>query len=243
MHSRDRIDRHVSVPAVRDPAPCARGSQARATGATGLTQSDEMMYIISKDATMRYPAEHKQQTRQRIVRAAARRFRSRGTEGATIGTLMRDLRLTHGGFYKHFGNKEQLFLEAFEQGLAEASKALEAVQHAPPNGQAKALIEGYLDAEHAGDVAGGCPVAALTPEIARRPAKTRNEFLRILTKHIGNVAKYLPGETAEERERKARVLLSGMGGTLNMARVIVDDQQRRRFLDDAQKFYFEAIRR
>jgi AcrR family transcriptional regulator len=55
---------------------------------------------------------------------------------------MRGLRLTHGGFYKHFGNKEQLFLEAFEQGLTEvSSKALEAVQNAPPNGQAKALIE------------------------------------------------------------------------------------------------------
>jgi len=38
-------------------------------------------------------------------------------------------------------------------------------------------------------------------------------------------------------------LLSGMAGTLNMARVIVDDEQRRRFLDDATKFYLEAIRR
>ena len=244
MHSRDRIDRHVGVAAVRDPAASPRGSQVRATGATGLTQPNEMMYIISKDGTMRYPAEHKQQTRQRIVRAAARRFRSRGAEGATIGTLMRGLRLTHGGFYKHFGNKEQLFLEAFEQSLTEvSSKAFEAVQNAPPNGQAKALIEGYLDAEHAGDVAGGCPVAALAPEIARRPPKARNEFLRVLTKHIGTLAKYLPGGTAEERERKARVLLSGMAGTLNMARVIVDDEQRRRFLDDATKFYLEAIRR
>jgi hypothetical protein len=33
-----------------------------------------------------------------------------------------------------------------------------------------------------------------------------------------------------------------MAGTLTMARVIVDDQQRRRFLDDAKKFYFDAVR-
>jgi hypothetical protein len=63
----------------------------------------------------------------------------------------------------------------------------------------------------------------------------------VLTKHIGKVAKHLPGGTAEERERKAGVLLSGMAGTLNMARVIVDDQQRRRFLDDAKKFYLELL--
>ena len=191
---------------------------------------------------MRYPAEHKQQTRQRIVLAAARRFRSRGTQGATIGNLMRDLRLTHGGFYRHFGSKEQLFLEAFEQGLKElSSKALEAMRRAPRGSEVKALIDRYLATGHARDVAGGCPVAALTTEIARRPPKDRNEFLRVLIKHIREVAKYLPGATDEERERKARVLFSGMAGTLNVARLIVDDQQRRRFLDDAKKFYLEAI--
>jgi TetR/AcrR family transcriptional repressor of nem operon len=156
---------------------------------------------------------------------------------------MRDLRLTHGGFYRHFGSKEQLFLESFEHGVRElSSKSLKAVQNAPRGGEVKALIDSYLDAEHAGDVAGGCPLAALATEIARRPPKTRNEFLRVLIKHTREVAKYLPGATVEEREQKARVLFSGMAGTLNLARVIVDDQQRRRFLDDAKKFYFDAIR-
>src|SRR5260370_1187462 len=65
-----------------------------------------MIYIIPQGPIMRYPAQHKQQMRQRIVRAALRRFRSRGTEGASIGTLMRALRLTHGGFYRHFRSKE-----------------------------------------------------------------------------------------------------------------------------------------
>ena len=192
---------------------------------------------------MRYPAKHKEHTRERIVRSAARRFRSRGTEGATIGNLMRDLRLTHGGFYRHFGSKEQLFIAAFEQSLKElAGKALSAIQHAPRGGELKALIDAYFATEHADDVAGGCPVAALATEIARRPPKARADFLRVLINHIALVAKYIPGATEEERGRKARVLFSGMTGTLNMARVIVDDRQRRLFLDDAKKFYFEAVR-
>jgi TetR/AcrR family transcriptional regulator, transcriptional repressor for nem operon len=193
---------------------------------------------------MRYPAQHKEHTRKRIVRAAARRFRSRGTEGATIGTLMRDLRLTHGGFYRHFGNKEQLFIEAFDQSLEEvATKARSAIQHAPRGNELKALIDGYLAIEHSRDVAGGCPVAALATEIARRPPKVRAEFIRVLINHIAVIAKYIPGTTEEERERKARVLLSSMAGTLTMARVIVDDQERRQFLDDAKRFYFDAVRR
>src|SRR5260370_12340041 len=209
----------------------------------GLTKPNEMIYIIPKGQAMRYAAEHKQQTRQRIVRAAARRFRSRGAEGATIGSLMRDLRLTHGGFYRHFGSKEQLFIEAFEQSLQElAGKALSTIQHAPRGGELKALIDHYLAIEHSDDVAGGCPVAALATEIARRPPKARADFLRVLINHIARAAKYIPGATEEERERKARVLLSSMAGTLTMARVIVDDQERRRFLDDAKRFYFETVR-
>lgn len=207
-----------------------------------LDKADEMMYIIPRVSTMRYPAEHKQQTRQRIVRAAGRRFRSRGAEGATIDNLMRELRLTHGGFYRHFGSKEELFAEAFEQSLKEhAGRVRSAIEQAPRGGELKALIDRYLDIKHSDDIADGCPVAALATEIARRPPKARAVFLRILRRHMARVVKYIPGATEEERERKARVLFSGMAGTLNLARVIVDDEQRRRFLDDAKKFYLEAV--
>jgi hypothetical protein len=67
--------------------------------------------------------------------------------------------------------------------------------------------------------------------------------LRALENHIAEVAEFMPGTTEQERERKAQVLFSGMAGTLNVARVIVDEQQRRQFLEDAKKFYFEAVRR
>src|SRR5258708_34728241 len=101
----------------------------------GLTAEHKMIYIIPEGPIMRYPAQHKQQTRQRIVRAALRRFRSRGTEGASIGTLMRDLRLTHGGLYRHFRRKEDLFVAAFEQGLKQlAHNPGASVKPAPKGG-------------------------------------------------------------------------------------------------------------
>src|SRR5512143_1406181 len=119
---------------------------------------------------MRYPAEHKQETRERIIRAAARRFRSHGSQGAVIGDLMRDLRLTHGGFYRHFDSKEDLLVETFEQGLSDISRRLaSAIEKAPPGGELKALIDAYLDIEHCDNAGEGCPVAALASELARRP--------------------------------------------------------------------------
>src|SRR2546425_8562978 len=116
---------------------------------------------------MRYSATHKQETRQRIIRAAARHFRSRGSEGAAIGDLMRDLHLTHGGFYRHFDSKEDLLVKAFEQGHDEIqSRIVSAVESAPKGSEVKALIDAYLSIEHCDNPADGCPVAALATEFA-----------------------------------------------------------------------------
>jgi TetR/AcrR family transcriptional repressor of nem operon len=192
---------------------------------------------------MRYPADHKQQTRERIVRAAARRFRSGGSKGASIGDLMKDLHLTHGGFYRHFANKEDLFAEALQQG--HDKMIAPAIEKAPKGGELKALIDAYLDIEHCDNVAEGCPVAALATELARRPSNSqaRAAFERILSERTRGIAKYMPGATEEERVRKTRMLMSGMAGTLTVARVLTDKQRRMRFLNDAKKFYFDAVSR
>jgi len=104
----------------------------------------------------------------------------------------------------------------------------------------KALIDAYLGVEHCDDAAGGCPVAALASEVARRPRAARAAFQRILGHHIKLIAKYVPGETEDDRERKAVMLFSGMAGTLTVARVMTDDQRRQRMLDAAKEFYFDA---
>jgi TetR/AcrR family transcriptional repressor of nem operon len=191
---------------------------------------------------VRYSADHKQQTRERIVRAAARRFRSRGTEAAPIGDLMRDLRLTHGGFYRHFGSKEALVVEAFAQALKElGDRAIAALEQAPKGGEMQALIDTYLDLAHCRDVAGGCPVAALASEIARRPKTARGPFLQALRGHIRRMGQYMPGATADERRQKTIALFTGMAGTLTVARAFTDEQDRRWILDGAKRFYLAAV--
>jgi TetR/AcrR family transcriptional regulator, transcriptional repressor for nem operon len=193
---------------------------------------------------MRYPADHKQQTRERIVRAASRRFRSRGTEGAAIADLMRDLRLTHGGFYRHFGSKEGLVVEAFEAALKEwGDRAVAAIEKAPAGGELQALIDAYLDPRHCEDIAGGCPVAALASEIARRPKGSRGPFLQGLRAHIRRMERYMPGRAVEERRQKTIALFTGMAGTLTVARAFTDEQDRRAILDGAKKFYLAAVKR
>lgn len=47
---------------------------------------------------MRYPEDHKQKTRRRIVEEAARLFRQDGVGATGLQPLMKALGLTHGGF-------------------------------------------------------------------------------------------------------------------------------------------------
>lgn len=197
-----------------------------------------MTYIIS---SMRYPAEHKQETRERIVQAASRRFRRAGA-GVGIGQLMKTLKMTHGGFYRHFKSKDALLVAALTQGFDEMRARMSAgLATAAPGHELETIIETYLSDQHCADAAGGCPVAALASEIARQPRAVRVEFDRAIQQATSRIANYMTGDTEEERRRKAGILFSGMSGTLSVARAVADDDLRRRILSAGRRIYIEAF--
>ena len=190
---------------------------------------------------MRYSAEHKEQTHERIVQAAARRFRRAGA-GVGIGQLMKALKMTHGGFYRHFKSKDDLLVQALQKSFAEMRARMSAaVVSAKPGHELEAIIRTYLSDEHCADAGGGCPVAALAAEISRQPRAVREAFDRALEQGRGAAARFVEGATEEERRRKAGVLMSGMSGTLSVARAMADENVRRRFLEGARKTYIEAF--
>ena len=119
--------------------------------------------------------------------------------------------------------------------------AVAAVEKAPAGGEMQALIDAYLDPRHCEDIAGGCPVAALAAEIARRPKGSRGPFLQALRAHIRRMEQYMPGRAVEERRQKTIALFTGMAGTLTVARAFTDEQDRRAILDGAKKFYLAAV--
>ncbi len=190
---------------------------------------------------MRYPAEHKQETRERIVQTASRRFRRAGA-GVGIGQLMKTLKMTHGGFYRHFKSKDDLLVQALEKGFEEMRAKVRAmIAKAPPGHELEVIIETYLSDQHCADPAGGCPVAALASEIGRQPRAVRVAFDRAVQNVASTMARFMSGATEEERRRRAGVLFSGMSGTLAVARAVSDEQLRRTILSTARKIYIEAF--
>jgi len=190
---------------------------------------------------MRYPAEHKEETRERIVLAASRRFRRSGA-GVGIGALMKVLKLTHGGFYRHFRSKDELLSEALMKAFDEMRRRIQrAVEQVPPERKLRTLIETYLSDAHCADAAGGCPIAALGSEIARYPRAARAIMDRAIHEIASTAARLMPGNSEEERCQNALVLFSGMAGTLAVARAVEDEQLRQRILKAARKTYLQAF--
>ena len=72
---------------------------------------------------MPYTTRHKQDTRQRILESARRLFNSKGFAEVSIGEIMANAGLTHGGFYRHFNDKSELYAEAVQWFLCEATPA------------------------------------------------------------------------------------------------------------------------
>src|SRR5256714_12915317 len=86
------------------------------------------------------PISKKQQTRARILRAAARAIRRHGYEGVGVADVMNEAGLTHGGFYAHFASRDALLAAAAEQAGAESIESLaRAVAGAQPGEELVAL--------------------------------------------------------------------------------------------------------
>jgi TetR/AcrR family transcriptional regulator, transcriptional repressor for nem operon len=188
---------------------------------------------------MRYSPSRKEETRDRVLRAASRRFRRDGV-GVAIGDLMKALNLTHGGFYRHFKSKEALLAEALERAVAEGAARMARAAAEAPGRELETIISTYLSEGHCNDPGGGCALAALAPEVARESRAVREAMDRALLQHSGAMAMYMPGANEEQRRKNAIALFSGMAGSLGVARSLADAGLRRTVLESARRLYLEA---
>jgi AcrR family transcriptional regulator len=69
-------------------------------------------------------AERKDETRTRLLAAAATVFAERGIEGASVDAIAEEAGRTSGALYAHFGSKEGLLIELLESWRNEVSTAI-----------------------------------------------------------------------------------------------------------------------
>ena len=193
---------------------------------------------------MRYRPEHKAEIHQKIVNDASRRVRAEGLTGAAVSAVMRDAGLTHGGFYKHFGSKDELLLASLSGAFREMAEYLaHAAEESPPGTAWKRVVKAYLSPEHCDHPECGCPLAALAPELARADETMKVQILGELTKYKDRMLPFMPGRRAADKERNFGVIFSTMIGAISIARILPDPAARAKVLATAQEFLFRSFRR
>src|SRR5262245_31906728 len=120
---------------------------------------------------MRYDSEHKERTRQRVLTEAAAAIRAHGPDGIGVAGLMAKAGLTHGGFYAHFKSKDDLVAQAISHMFEESrQRFLTHTDHADPAVALSRYIDMYVSERHRDTPEHGCPLPALSGDLARMPA-------------------------------------------------------------------------
>jgi TetR/AcrR family transcriptional repressor of nem operon len=99
-----------------------------------------------------------EQTRRKIIEAAAPIFNKYGYEGSSLNDLMEATGLKKGGIYRHFSSKEELAAEAFDYTWEAAWNARLLHVDEKTNGieKLKQFIANFVDFRS--PIAGGCPI-------------------------------------------------------------------------------------
>lgn len=176
----------------------------------------------------RYTAEHKSETRKRILETAGRRFKRDGIDGSGIAAIMSDAQLTNGAFYAHFKSKEDLVANVLADQMLRWQATLGS---SPDRAELEAFVREYLSPQHRDHPETGCPSAALLDEIGRCDKATRRVYTQAMQDFVDMVASRLSPDDPSSARSDAIGLFTLLVATMQLARAVTD----RAFSDDILK--------
>jgi TetR/AcrR family transcriptional repressor of nem operon len=171
----------------------------------------------------RYGKEHKEATRQRIVKTAGRRLKKDGLDGSGVSALMADAGLTNGAFYAHFESKDDLVAATIADQLQGQQVLLRQLVD-EPDGFTR-FVQAYLSPGHRDDAEGGCPSGALLDELARSSPVIRRAYSAGILGVADELAALMAPGAPPAGRRKALGCIAILVGSLQLARAIDDPQE------------------
>lgn len=167
----------------------------------------------------------KAETQKSLLSAASRSFRSKGYAGVGVDGIARAAGATSGAFYSHLGSKDRAFLAALELGLDEVIETVPDYQRRYNSSWPEAFARYYLGSTHRRDLACGCAMTALSPDVVRSNDETRELYEHKMKTIAELIAKGLEGESDDERLIKAWAFLSILIGALTTSRAMASEDQ------------------
>ena len=175
-----------------------------------------------------------EQTRKKIVQAAAPIFNQRGYEGSSLNDLMEATGLQKGGIYRHFASKEELAAEAFDYTWEAAwnARLLHVDEKANGIDKLKQLIANFV--EHRSPIPGGCPILNTAIDADDGNPVLRARVAKALRSWVGRVQAFVE-QAQEQRDARPRVdpkavaalIVASLEGAFMMSRIQRNDEALR----------------
>ena len=164
----------------------------------------------------------KARNHERILELAAARVRAVGIEGVGVAALMKEAGLTHGGFYRHFGSREDMVAEVVEHAMESGRKALDRMTRTEGERHdvLAGLIDFYLSPAHRDSLPTSCPVTALARDVARSNDRASGAYTQSVVTFLDMLTRLAVGDRPKVRRAKAVGALSLLVGALSLARAV-----------------------
>jgi len=167
----------------------------------------------------RYPAEHKGETRQRILEASDALMKDRGVEAASVEAVMRRAGLTVGGFYAHFASKDELAAETLLFGLERSfERMLARLEARSGPDRLRGLIRDYLAQADDPDFAHACPMTLVLADVARADEASKTRFAGLTRAMLVRVAAHFPARDGLSPRETALATYAALVGAVGFAR-------------------------
>ena len=177
---------------------------------------------------MRYPKDHKDTSRQRLIELGGSHAKKHGFNDSGMASLAASAGVTTGALYKHFNGKADLFVALITAELARTALMYEAFDPADEASASRSLT-GYLSLQHVRVPEQGCPLPSLTPEIARADHAVKAAYQRGLLEIHAKLQRLTA--TSED----AWALMAQNVGAVMLARATLDESLQREILSALRK--------
>ena len=191
---------------------------------------------------MRYDAEHKQRTRERVLNEAVKTIRAEGPDKLGVAAVMAEVGLTHGGFYAHFRSRDDLMAAAIGQMFGNVGGLFEKrTEGLEPKQALLAYIGFYLSRTHRDARDSGCPLPVLTSDLPRMDDAAREQFSAGVARLQSNLQGLLEKLDRPDAEALAGSALAEMIGALALSRAVADRAQSDALLTRSRDAIFHRL--
>lgn len=189
-----------------------------------------------------------EETRQRIIAAAAPLFNKQGYEGCVLKDIMAATGLEKGGIYRHFESKEEIAAEAFDYAWAIAMglrrEGLEEI--ADHVDRIKQHIARFVMRT---GIPGGCPLLNTgvdsdngNPILRERVQKALRGWQKMLQATLSDGIEAGTVRPDVDVEKVSRLIISGLEGGMLVSRIEKNDQALRDAMEQLDAYLETQVR-